>query len=102
MIVIVDVIVTVVAPVIVAALVNGNDHVAVIDAVDDLWIDQLRQHRDDTLEQLDGTRVVFRLDQLLDAHDIEVRSGLHRRASRNRVVLRLVSPGRSTAALSDV
>jgi hypothetical protein len=43
MIVVVAVIVAVVAPVIVAALVNGNDIVAVIDAVDEVRCK--REHR---------------------------------------------------------
>jgi hypothetical protein len=102
--VILIVLVIVIAPVdaLVAALGNGNDHVPLIEAVDASWIDQLRQHRHDPLEQLDTARVLFLLDQLLAAHDIQMRSGLHRRAPRNRVVLRLVGPRRSTAALGDV
>jgi hypothetical protein len=62
-IVIVAALVIVVAPVVVAALVNGNDHVAVIDAVDASRIDQLRQHRDDTLAQLDAIVEVQQLQR---------------------------------------
>jgi hypothetical protein len=88
--------------VIVTALVNGNDAVAVTDIVTESWIDQFRQHRNDAFEQLDATRVDFGVHHFFDAHDIEVRGALHRRTSGDRVVFRLVRSCRSTAALGDV
>lgn len=74
--------------VIVAALVNGNDTVVVIDTVDDQGSISLVSIANDPLEQLCAARVVLSVDQVVDSHDIEVCGG-PRRAAGDRVVLGL-------------
>ena len=59
------------APVIVAALVNGNDAVDVIHAVD-IKDRQPHPHRQHALEQLDPTHVELSVDRLADSHDPDV------------------------------
>jgi hypothetical protein len=90
------------APVSVAALVNGNNIVKVIDAVRRSRIDELREHGHDALEQVDAALVQLAVDQLIELHDIEVRSTFHRRASGERLVLRLIGPRCTVASHGDV
>jgi hypothetical protein len=66
------------APVMVAALGNGNEPVKVFDAVRRSRGDELGEHGHDALEQLDAALVRPTLEQLIELHDIEVRSTLHR------------------------
>jgi hypothetical protein len=89
--------VDVAAPMNVAALVNRNDIVNVNDAVGRSGVDEFREHRYDALEQADAAFVQLALEQLIELHDVEVRSTLHRRASGDRVVFRLIGP-RCTSA----
>jgi hypothetical protein len=90
------------APVMVAALGNGNNIVKVFDAVRRSRIDELREHGHDALEQVDAALVQLAFDQLIELHDIEVRSTFHGRASGDRVVLRLIGPRCTSASLADV
>jgi hypothetical protein len=64
------------APVMVAALGNGNNIVKVFDAVRRSRIDELREHGHDALEQVDAALVQLALDQLIELHDIELRPRL--------------------------
>jgi hypothetical protein len=88
----------------VAALVSWNDIVKVIDAVrrSPSRIDELREHGHDALEQVDAALVQLALEQLVELHDVEVRSTFHRRASGDRVVFRLIGPRCTSASLGDV
>jgi hypothetical protein len=74
----------------VAALVNGNDVVKVFDAVGRSGLDEPREHGHDALEQVDAALVQLAFDQLIELHDIEVRSTFNRRASGEGVVLRII------------
>jgi hypothetical protein len=73
--------VAVIAPVIVAELGNGNDPVGMIDTRGRSRIDQPSQHRHNAFEQLAPPCLELGIDQLVNPHDVEVRSALHRRAS---------------------
>jgi hypothetical protein len=79
------------APVIVAALVNWNDN-REGGRCRRSRIDELREHGHDALEQVDAGLVQLAFDQLIELHHVEVRGALHRRASGDRVVLRLIGP----------
>jgi hypothetical protein len=65
----------------VAARVNGNDIVNVIDAVRRSGVDELREHGNDPLKQVDAAFVQLVFDQLTELHDVQVRSTFHRGAS---------------------
>jgi hypothetical protein len=95
-------IVAVAAPGAVAALVNWNDVVKVIDAARRSRIDELCEHGHDALEQVDAALVQLAFDQLIELHHVEVRGAFHRGASGDRVVLRLIGPRRTSASLGDV
>ena len=97
--------VIVAVPVMVAALVNGNDIVAVIDAVDDQGSTSFVNMA--TMRSSKSTPRSYRSFSTrpsisLDLHDVEVRGTFHRRASGDRVVLRLVGPRCTSTPLSDV
>ena len=66
------VIVDVIAPVMVAALVSGNDTVGVIDKPWTPKIDQFHKHRHGAFDQLEPTHVVLRVGRLLYSHDVAV------------------------------
>jgi hypothetical protein len=86
----------------VAALLNGSEIVKVNDAVRRSWVDELREHGHDAPEQVDAAFVQLALEQLIELHDVEVRSTFHRRASGDGVVLRLIRPRCTSAPLGDV
>ena len=94
--------VDVIDPVIVAVHVHGNDTVVVIGSPLKSGIDHLRQHGNDTFKQFDSAAVVLVVDQLLDSHHVQMRGALHRRASRDRVVLSLVGAGGLACSFCDV
>jgi hypothetical protein len=102
MIMAVNVALAVGAPVMVAALGNGNNIVKVFDAVRRSRVDELREHGHDALEQVDAALVSLAFDQLIELHDSEVRSTFHGRASGERVVLRLIGPRCTSASLGEV
>jgi hypothetical protein len=71
----------------VAALVNGNDTVGVIDAVADQGSMSLVSIA--TIRSSNSLPRACGVDQFVDLHDVELRGGFHRRSSRDRVVLGL-------------
>jgi hypothetical protein len=76
--------------------------VKVFDAVRRSWIDELREHGHDALEQVDAALVQLAFDQLIELHDIEVSSTFHGRAAGDRVALRLIGPRCTSTSLGDV
>ncbi len=73
LIVAVTVALAVIAPGFVAALVNWNDIVKVVDAARRSRSDELREHGHDALDQIDAALVQLAFDQLIELHHVDVR-----------------------------